>query len=105
MARGHHGHHHRHAKGGSVEPSSGPRNVHKVGGDLPVFKEAAEKSDGFKRGGHRHRRRHGGKVEGRKEHERLDKRARGGRAMASGHHGVLSSAHAVSSAKIGSEND
>ena len=43
----------------------------------PEAHEIDEKSDGFKRGGHK--RKHGGHVDGEKSHVRLDKKARGGK--------------------------
>lgn len=44
-------------------------------------RDAKDEKDGFKRGGHKRRRRRGGKVEGRRPHARADKRRRsGGRA-------------------------
>lgn len=49
------------------------------GGEVAdVKKEAEDKKSEFKRGGHAKKHKHGGKVEGKKSHERADKRARGG---------------------------
>lgn len=49
------------------------------GGEVAdVKKEAEEKKSEFKRGGKAEKKKHGGKVEGKKAHERADKRARGG---------------------------
>lgn len=43
-----------------------------------VEKEAEDKKDAFKRGGHVKGKKHGGKVMGKKPHGRPDKKARGG---------------------------
>lgn len=49
------------------------------GGEVAdVKKDAEDKKSEFKRGGKAMKKKHGGKVEGKKAHERADKRARGG---------------------------
>lgn len=46
--------------------------------DVPAIEEAENEKDSFKKGGHVKKRKKGGKVEGHKPHERLDKKAHGG---------------------------
>lgn len=73
MAKGHKGHHHRKAMGGSVEKGA----EHDFTPAAPETKEAKEKDSGFKKGG---------KVGGRRAHKRMDKRPRkaaGGAVMSS----------------------
>jgi hypothetical protein len=65
------------AKGGSTKA-----NEYNAKGS-PAMKAASDSTDGFKRGG-KVKRKDGGRIEGEKSKERLDKRARGGSPYSSG---------------------
>lgn len=93
----------RRAAGGKAET----KNAHLYNAEgSPAAKSAMDdKADGFKKGGaakrkdggraeHEEPRKHGGHVEGEHSKHRLDKRARGGRAMAAGG-SPYTSAHAA----------
>ena len=82
----HEGRHGR-AKGGGIM---------EAGGNPEVFKEAEEKKHGGKA---RHKRKHGGSVEGKHSKHRMDRhhRAKGGRVGSD--HSPLSSAHNTTSAE------
>jgi hypothetical protein len=106
--RGGHVGHRKRARGGKAEAAPGEKHEkaqeYNAQGSAAMRSATETKDDGFKKGGHvkkHHHLKHGGHVEGEKEHERLDKRARGGHvghkhrhhamarggsAMSSGHH-------------------
>lgn len=72
--------------------------------DAPEQREASEGDDGFKRGGHAMKKKHGGKAEGHKGHHRLDKmprRAAGGSVKRAAGGQVMSTAHRVAAHEQG----
>jgi hypothetical protein len=74
-------------KGALEEDKKG--KVERYTPDVPVEKEAESGKESFKKGGRMKKRKHGGHVDGKKAHHRLDKRAAGGRM---GGHSPLSHA-------------
>lgn len=103
--RGGHVGHKRRAKGGKVDGETVKAQEYNAQGSHAMASAKRTEDDGFKKGGHVKERKNGGRVEGEKEPERLDKRARGGHvghkrkhhAMAGGG-SVMSSGHNLSHA-------
>lgn len=105
--RGGHVGHKKRAKGGAVDGEEKAEVTEYNAQGSPAMRAAKKtKDDGFRRGGaahhekHKKHMKHGGHVEGEKEHERLDKRARGGH-VGHKHHGHRAMARGGSPYSIG----
>ncbi|MDE2096320.1 MAG: hypothetical protein KGL39_03675 [Patescibacteria group bacterium] len=91
MAARHHMKHEKREKGGLVEDRESKIDA-RTPRDDETMKEAEDKKDSFRKGGHVKKKKRGGMVEGEKSHHRMDKRARGGMV---GGHSPMSSAMKV----------